>query len=52
MTPLIRERLVTLDDSVAFASFFFKENVEPNPEELIAKGLDAKQSAEIITKDL
>jgi len=45
VTPLIRERLVTLDDCLAFASFFFKETVEPNPEDLIAKGLDAKQSA-------
>ena len=50
ITPLIRERLVTLDDCLAFASFFFQENVEPNPEELIAKGLDAKQSAEIARK--
>ena len=50
ITPLIRERLVTLDDCLAFASFFFKETVEPNPEELIAKGLDAKQSAEIARK--
>ena len=50
VTPLIRERLVTLDDSIAFASFFFKETVEPNPEELIAKGLDAKQSAEVARK--
>jgi len=47
ITPLIRERLVTLDDSLAFASFFFKADVQPNPEDLIAKGLDAKQSAEI-----
>jgi glutamyl-tRNA synthetase len=45
VTPLIRERLVTLDDSLAFASFFFQETVEPNPEDLIAKGLDARQSA-------
>jgi len=50
ITPLIRERLVTLDDCLAFASFFFKEGVEPNPEELIAKGLDAKQSADIARK--
>jgi glutamyl-tRNA synthetase len=47
VTPLIRERLVTLDDCVTFASFFFRETVEPNPEDLIAKGLDAKQSADI-----
>lgn len=50
VTPLIRERLVTLDDCLAFASFFFQENVEPNPEDLVAKGLDAKQSAEIARK--
>jgi len=50
VTPLIRERLVTLDDCLTFASFFFKENVEPIPEDLIAKGLDAKQSAEIARK--
>lgn len=47
VTPLIRERLVTLDDSLAFAKFFFEEGVQPNAEELIAKGLDAQQSAEI-----
>ncbi len=52
ITPLIRERLVTLDDCLAFASFFFKEVVSPNPDELIAKGLDAKQSAEIARKCL
>lgn len=50
VTPLIRERLVTLDDSLAFAKFFFEEDVHPNPEDLIAKGLDAQQSAEIAQK--
>ena len=45
--PLIRERLVTLDDCIAFGGFFFKEDVAPVPEDLIAKGLDAKQSARI-----
>jgi glutamyl-tRNA synthetase len=50
VTPLIRERLVTLDDCLAFASFFFKENVEPTTEDLVAKGLDTKQSAEIARK--
>jgi glutamyl-tRNA synthetase len=47
VTPLIRERLVTLDDCIPFAAFFFKEKVEPNPEDLVAKGLNAKQSAEV-----
>ncbi len=48
--PLIRERLITLNDSIDFAGFFFKEAVEPNAEELIAKGLDAKQSADVARK--
>jgi glutamyl-tRNA synthetase len=47
VVPLLRERLVTLDDCLSFGSFFFKENVTPNPEDLIAKGLDAKQSAQV-----
>ena len=47
IVPLLRERLVTLDDCLAFGSFFFKDDVTPNPEDLIAKGLDAKQSAVI-----
>ncbi|MBI5942926.1 MAG: glutamate--tRNA ligase [Chloroflexi bacterium] len=47
IVPLLRERLVTLDDCLGFGSFFFKDDVSPNPEDLIAKGLDAKQSAGI-----
>ena len=50
VTPLIRERLVTLDDCLAFASFFFQEDVTPSAEDLIAKGLDAKQSADVARK--
>jgi glutamyl-tRNA synthetase len=50
VTPLIRERLVTLDDCLSFASFFFKEDVEPNPLDLITRGLDATQSVEIARK--
>ena len=50
ITPLIRERLVTLDDCLAFGAFFFKETVEPTREDLIAKGLDAAQSAAIARK--
>jgi glutamyl-tRNA synthetase len=48
--PLIRERLTTLDDCVAFGGFFFRDEVTPAPDDLIAKGLDAKQSAEIAKK--
>lgn len=48
--PLIRERLVTLDDCLPFAGWFFKEVISPNPEELIAKNLSAAQSAEVARK--
>jgi len=50
ITPLIQERLVTLDDCLDFGGFFFEQTVEPKAEELIAKGLDAKQSAEVARK--
>jgi glutamyl-tRNA synthetase len=48
--PLIRERLVTLDDCLPFAAWFFKETVEPKPEDLVAKSLTASQSADIARK--
>lgn len=50
IVPLIRERLVTLDDCLPFAAWFFKETVEPKPEELIGKNLTAAQSVEITRK--
>ncbi len=50
IVPLLRERLTTLDDCIPFGAFFFKDEVIPNPDDLIAKGLDAKQSAEIARK--
>jgi glutamyl-tRNA synthetase len=50
IVPLIRERLVTLDDSLSFGGFFFMDEVTPEPNELIAKGLDAKQSAGVARK--
>jgi glutamyl-tRNA synthetase len=45
--PLIRERMVTLDDCLPFAAWFFKETVDPNPAELVAKGLTPAQSADV-----
>jgi glutamyl-tRNA synthetase len=56
--PLIRERLVTLDDVVPFVGWFFKDEVSPAPESLIPKGLDAPKAATVaraiydILKDL
>jgi glutamyl-tRNA synthetase len=48
--PLIRERLVTLDDCLPFAAWFFKESITPKPEDLVAKNLSAAQSAEVARK--
>jgi glutamyl-tRNA synthetase len=50
IVPLIRERLVTLDDCIPFAGWFFEEIIDPNPAELVAKGLTAAQSADIVRK--
>jgi len=46
--PLIRERLVTLDDCLPFAAWFFKDIITPKPAELVAKGLSAEQSAGMV----
>ena len=45
--PLIRERLVTLDDCLPFASWFFKEIVEPKPAELVGKNLTSARSVDV-----
>lgn len=50
IAPIIQERMVTLDESVALAGFFFRPTVEPTVEDLIQKGLNAAQCAEIAEK--
>ena len=50
--PLIRERMVTFDDAPRFAEFFFKEEVIPHTEDLIAKKTTAAESAEIARQSL
>lgn len=52
IAPIIQEHIGTLDEAPDFAGFFFKSEVVPVPEELIAKGLTARQSAEIAEKSL
>ncbi len=47
IVPLIRERVTVLPDAPEVAGFFFKETVQPDPNELVAKGLTAAQSAEV-----
>lgn len=50
IAPIIQERINTLDDAVGMAGFFFKEDVQPIPEELVAKKLTAQESAAIAEK--
>ena len=50
IVPLIQERIVTLDDSVDFAGFFFRGSITPRPEELVAKGLTAAQSLNALAR--
>jgi glutamyl-tRNA synthetase len=44
--PLLRERLVTLDDAPPMGGFFFQENLAPpNPADLVGKKMTAAESA-------
>jgi glutamyl-tRNA synthetase len=52
MIPLIRERLTVLTDAPEVAGFFFKETVEPDPADLVAKGLTPAQSADVARRAL
>ena len=52
VAPLVRERLVTLDDAVAMAGFFFRDDVAPDAPALVAKGLTAAQSAAVAARAL
>ncbi len=52
ITPIIQERLVTLDDALPLAAFFFEERVFPIVEQLIAKKMDLAGTLEIARKIL
>jgi glutamyl-tRNA synthetase len=52
ITPLIRERLVTLDDCLTFGGFFFKDKVAPAPQELIGKNMTPAESAVVAQRCL
>lgn len=52
IVPLLRERLVTLDDCIPFGAFFFREQVDPQPRDLIGKDLTVRGSAETLRRSL
>ncbi len=50
--PLIQTRLTTLDDAPAIAGFFFRDEVEPDPAQLVPKGLNAAQALQVARQAL
>jgi glutamyl-tRNA synthetase len=48
--PIIRERLVTLEDAIAFAAFFFKDQIDLKAEDLVGKKLTPEKSLEVLRK--
>jgi glutamyl-tRNA synthetase len=48
--PIIRERLVTLDDVIPVAGFFFKDDIEPDIHDLIGDKLTPAESANVARK--
>lgn len=46
ISPIIQERIITLDDAPEIAGFFFKPDVHPVPEDLIGKNMNPAESAE------
>ena len=50
IAPLLKERLGTLEEAVDMAGFFFKQEVTPKRDDLIAKGLTDSQSSDSAQK--
>jgi glutamyl-tRNA synthetase len=48
VTPLIQERMVTLDDGPVYAAFFFQDEVNPAPADLVGKELTPAESADAV----
>ncbi|MDH5507145.1 MAG: glutamate--tRNA ligase, partial [Anaerolineae bacterium] len=46
IAPIIQVRMTTLDEAPELAGFFFRDEVSPEPADLIAKNMDAAASAE------
>ena len=44
ITPLIQQRIVTLEDAPEMGGFFFEDEVSPDPEDLVGKKMTPAQS--------
>jgi glutamyl-tRNA synthetase len=45
VSPLIQERIATLDEAPGMAGFFFQDEVQPKPEELVGNKMTPAESA-------
>ncbi|UCF61971.1 MAG: glutamate--tRNA ligase [Anaerolineaceae bacterium] len=50
ITPLVQERIRTLEEAVEIAGFFFREAPEPEPSELVGKKMTIDESIEAIRR--
>ena len=50
IAPILQERIGGLDEAPEIAGFFFQDQVEPPIEDLIQKGLNAEQCADIAAR--
>ncbi len=49
ISPIIQKRIVTLDDAVEMAGFFFKDEIIITLEDLMVKDWDSKRITEVLT---
>jgi glutamyl-tRNA synthetase len=52
IAPIIRERLVTLDEAPQWAEFFFQDQVAPDQADLVPKNMTASQAASVARRCL
>jgi glutamyl-tRNA synthetase len=50
VTPLLQNRIVTLEDAPEMGGFFFRDEVTPSPETLVGQKLTPEQAADIARK--
>ena len=52
ITPLIQERIRTLDEAVEMSGFFFRNTVQPDPQQLIGKNMSPVESAAALSRSI
>jgi glutamyl-tRNA synthetase len=52
IVPLIRERLITLDEAPQWVDFLFQDEVHPQPGELVGKNMSVEQTKQVLRRAL